>query len=122
MPELRESGEDYLEKILQLEESNKIVRSVDIANALDVSKPSVNRAMGVLKKAGYINQEAYGDISLTDEGRARAEQIYKSHKMLTKFFVEVLKVDQKTAEADACRVEHVLSDQTLEKIYKYMED
>lgn len=122
MPELRESGEDYLEKILQLEESNKIVRSVDIANALDVSKPSVNRAMGVLKKAGYINQEAYGDISLTPSGRARAEQIYKSHKMLTKFFVDVLKVDQKIAEADACRVEHVLSEQTLEKIYKYMED
>ena len=120
MKELRESGEDYLEKILQLEESNGIVRSVDIANALGVSKPSVSRAMGVLKDAGYIEQEIYGDISLTASGRAKAEEIYGRHKMIKQFFSEVLGVGPVIADEDACRVEHVLSQETLAAIRKYM--
>lgn len=121
MKELRESGEDYLEKILQLEQTNGVVRSVDIATSLNVSKPSVSRAMGVLKEAGYIRQETYGDITLTPAGREKAEEVYRRHKMLKKFLTEVLGVSPATADEDACRVEHVLSQETLRAIGKYMD-
>lgn len=119
---LQESGENYLEAILQLEEQNGIVRSVDIAEKLGVSKPSVSRAMGVLKKAGYINQETYGNVLLTEKGREKAKAVYHRHTVLTRFLVEVLGVEAGVAEEDACRMEHVLSDQTMEKIGNYMDE
>lgn len=119
---IKESGENYLETILLLERRNGIVRLVDIANELGVSKPSVNRAMGVLKKDGYILQELYGDITLTKAGRDRASGILKRHKSITDFLSQVLGVDAETAENDACRIEHVISQQTAERIIQYMKE
>ena len=119
---IKESGENYLETILLLERRNGIVRLVDIANELGVSKPSVNRAMGVLKKDGYILQELYGDITLTKAGRDRASGILKRHKSITDFLSQVLGGDAETAENDACRIEHVISQQTAERIIQYMKE
>ena len=119
---IQESGENYLETILNLEQKNGVVRSIDIANELGFSKPSVSRAMGVLKKAGYIEQEAYGNIRLTDAGRARASEVYERHVLLTRFFVEQLALDPKIAEQDACRIEHVISPETVERIRATLEE
>lgn len=119
---IKESGENYLETILLLERRNGIVRLVDIANELGVSKPSVNRAMGVLKRDGYVLQELYGDITLTQSGRERANAILKRHKSITDFLSQVLGVDSQTAENDACRIEHVISQQTAERMIQYMKE
>ena len=113
---IQESGENYLETILLLERRNGVVRSIDIANELGFSKPSVSRAMGVLKKAGYVEQEAYGTISLTEAGRERAEAVYERHTLITAFLSEVLDVDDDIAEHDACRIEHIVSAQTVERM------
>lgn len=113
---IQESGENYLETILSLERKNGIVRSIDIANELGFSKPSVSRAMGILKKAGYIEQEAYGNIHLTEAGRTRANEVYSRHVLLTRFFVEKLSLNPAIAEQDACRIEHVISPETVERI------
>ena len=113
---IQESGENYLETILLLERRNGVVRSIDIANELGFSKPSVSRAMGVLKKAGYVEQEAYGTISLTEAGRERAEAVYERHTLITAFLSEVLDVDDDIAEHDACRSEHIVSAQTVERM------
>lgn len=115
-----ESSEDYLETILMLEKSGK-VRCVDIARHLNVSKPSVNKAMNVLKDKGYILQETYGDIHLTDEGRNVAEAVYERHKTIFAFLVDVLGVSKEVAEEDACKVEHVISDETFDRIKKALE-
>lgn len=117
---LKESGEDYLEAVLELEQKNGIVRSVDVAAHLGVSKPSVSKAMSNLKAAGYINQETYGDITLTEKGREYAQQVFDRHKILSEFFEKVLGVSRDTAGKDACRAEHVLSSETMEKILEYM--
>lgn len=122
MQMIKESGENYLETILLLERRNGIVRLVDIANELGVSKPSVNRAMGVLKRDGYVLQELYGDITLTQSGRERANAILKRHKSITDFLSQVLGVDSQTAENDACRIEHVISQQTAERMIQYMKE
>lgn len=114
---IQESGENYLETILNLERKNGIVRSIDIANELGFSKPSVSRAMSVLKKAGYIEQEAYGNIQLTNAGRARATEVYGRHKLITRFLVKVLDLDPVIAEQDACRIEHVISPETLARMH-----
>lgn len=119
--ELKESGEDYLEAVLELEKKNGIVRSVDVASYLGVSKPSVSRAMGNLKEAGYISMETYGDITLTDKGREYAAMVLGRHKVLSAFFVQVLGVSPNIAEKDACRAEHILSTQTMEKIQQFMQ-
>lgn len=119
---IQESGENYLETILSLERRNGIVRSIDIATELGFSKPSVSRAMSVLKKAGYIEQEAYGNIRLTETGRMRASQVYDRHVLLTRFFIEKLSLDPKIAEQDACRIEHVISPETIERIRAVLEN
>lgn len=113
---IQESGENYLETILNLERRNGVVRSVDIANALGFSKPSVSRAMGILRKAGLIEQEAYGNITLTESGRQRASDVFHRHTLITQFLIHVLSVDPQIAEQDACRIEHVISPETLEKM------
>ncbi|WP_264472837.1 metal-dependent transcriptional regulator [Intestinibacillus massiliensis] len=113
---IQESGENYLETILTLERRNGVVRSIDIANELGFSKPSVSRAMGVLKKAGLIEQEAYGNIQLTEAGRARATEVYRRHLLITRFLVETLELDPAIAEQDACRIEHVISPETLSRM------
>ncbi|MGI6467095.1 MAG: metal-dependent transcriptional regulator [Sphaerochaetaceae bacterium] len=118
---MRESGEDYLEAVLELEQELKEVRITDVANKLKVTKPSVSRAMKNLQADGYIEQESYGTIELTEKGRVKAAQVYKRHKTLTHFLANVLGVSFETAESDACRMEHILSNETMEKLSAFVD-
>ncbi len=118
--ESSESVEMYLEAIVELEAGRNPVRSVDIARYLGVTKPSVSRAMTHLKQAGFILQEPYGSISLTEEGRKKADYIHGLHHMITDFFVKTLDLDAQTAETDACRIEHVISPKTIAAISAYL--
>ena len=111
---LREASENYLEAILKLEDENHHVRSIDVASDLNVSRPSVNKALGVLKKAGMVEQQPYGHISLTPLGRVKAKEVMRRHQVLKGFLINVLGVDPETADVDACRMEHVVSEQTME--------
>lgn len=117
---MQESGEDYLETILIINQRKGAVRSIDIANELNYSKPSISRAMGILKDRGYILMDRQGYISLTEEGQLYANHVYERHQLLTKFF-SLLGVDEETAEQDACRVEHVLSRDSVSKIQEFMD-
>jgi DtxR family transcriptional regulator, Mn-dependent transcriptional regulator len=117
---LTPSSEDYLETILELSETADAVRSVDIAGHLHVSKASVNKAMGILRDAGLIDQAFYGLIRLTPSGRQRAEEILARHAMLKRFLTEILGIDIETSELDACRMEHVISGQTRDKWMSYL--
>ena len=116
MERMNESSENYLESILILEQRNPSVRMSDIAAMLHVSKPSVNKAMGVLKNAGYIHQEVYGTIHLTESGRHYAQKVYSRHVLFKRFLMEVLEIDEQTAEEDACHMEHCVSDATMDKL------
>lgn len=113
---VHESGETYLETILVLSKRMEAVRSIDLAGELGYTKPSVSRAVKLLKERGYITVERGGALLLTDAGRAEAEKIYERHQVITKFFNEVLGVDPETAEEDACRIEHIISAASFEKI------
>ena len=119
---IQESGENYLETILLLEMRNGTVRAVDIANELGYSKPSVTRAMGVLKKAGYVDQQSYGTIRLTDAGRKRANEIYDRHVLIKEFLMTTLALDAVTAETDACRIEHIVSPLTVERMREVLRE
>lgn len=101
-----ESGEDYLEAILRLQEENGFVRSVDVANKLNVSRPSVSRAMGILEKDGYIEFVLGNTIKLTEKGLSKAQDIYGRHKLLTKFLMMITGLPEDQCEENACRVEH----------------
>ena len=114
---LRESGQMYLESVLVLSEKDEPVRSLDVANHLGFSKPSVSRAMGKLKTEGYIKIDPQGYITLTQKGESIAKNIYEKRVVL-KDFIMSLGVNEKTAEADACRIEHVLSDETFAALKK----
>jgi Mn-dependent DtxR family transcriptional regulator len=116
-----ESGENYLETILMLKETKSLVRSVDIANELNFSKPSVSRAMGILKEDGYITVGRKGAIELTDIGRKKAEGIYERHKLLTAFLQKTAGVTEEAAEEDACRMEHIISNEVFQGIKRFME-
>jgi len=118
---LYESGEDYLETILILKKRNGNVRSIDIAREMDLSKPSVSRAMGILKNKGFISVNEDGAILLTEEGSKLAKRIYERHRILTEALM-ALGVDEKTASEDACRIEHDISEKTFNKIKKHMRD
>ncbi|MBR6872804.1 MAG: metal-dependent transcriptional regulator [Ruminococcus sp.] len=118
---LRESGEDYLETILILQERTGFVRSIDIATELGYSKPSISRAVGILRDIGYITVEKDGQILLTESGRVKANEVYDRHKLLRKFLRETLGVSEENAEEDACRIEHVISTETFEKLGAFME-
>ena len=113
-----ESAENYLEAILSLHERNGLVRSIDIANELHFSKPSVSVAMKKLRESGYIEMDKDGFISLLPAGEEIASRIYERHKLLTRFFIR-LGVDPEVAAADACKVEHDLSDETFQKIKEH---
>ncbi len=113
---LYESGENYLETILILKKKLGNVRSIDIAGELGYSKPSVSRAIGILKADGYIIVEPNGNICLTDEGMKRANAVYDKHITLTRYLMDVLGVSPQVAENDACRIEHIISEETFEKI------
>lgn len=110
-----ESAEDYLEAILVIGQRRGAVRSIDVANELGFSKPSVSVAMKKLRESGHIEMDPDGLIRLLPSGRAVAERIYERHRMLTDFFV-YLGVDEASASADACLVEHDLSADTFEKL------
>ena len=114
---LLESGEMYLETILVLSRKLPQVRSIDVADEMGYSKPSISRAMGILKNGGYIDIDHSGFITLTDSGRSLAENIYDRHKILTQALLNI-GVDEKTATEDACRVEHYISEETFQAIKK----
>ena len=120
MAKMLESGENYLETILMLERRNGVVRSTDVAAALGYTKASVSRAMGLLRQNGYIHMEDFGPITLTQEGRRKAEEIYERHCLITRFLELSLEIDHDTAMADACRFEHDVSAKTMEKIRNYV--
>lgn len=112
---LYESGENYLETILILKEKLGYVRSIDIARELGVSKPSVSRAVGLLKSGGYITTDNNGTLLLTDAGIEVANKIYERHKIIEKHLVSI-GVSQETAANDACKIEHVISEESFKKI------
>ena len=116
---LQESGEMYLESILILSRTKGFVRSVDISQHLGYSKPSVSRAVGLLKAGSYITMEDDGEIRLTESGREVAEKILSRHTLLTELLVR-LGVDREVASADACKMEHVISDDTFNAIKNHM--
>ena len=116
---LQESGEMYLESILILSRTKGAVRSIDISQHLGYSKPSVSRAVGLLRSGGYILVDEDGHITLTDSGKAVAEKILSRHAVLTELLVR-LGVDRQTASADACKMEHVISDETFQAIKNHM--
>ena len=112
---LHASGEDYLEAILVLHKKMGMVRSVDVARHLEVTKPSVCNAVATLREGGFLTMDSDYFLHLTDVGREVAEQIYEKHRFFTERLIAA-GVDPKTAEADACRIEHVISDESFERL------
>lgn len=110
----------YLETIWVLQRQKGFVRSIDVCEYMGYSKPSVSRAVGLLKNGGYLIMNADGSLELTDSGREIAQKIYERHTILTKMLVN-LGVDEATALEDACRMEHVVSDETFEAIKRHFE-
>lgn len=117
--QLQESGEMYLETLLILSKKEPHVRSLDIAEYMGYSKPSVSRAVHILKDANMIEIDKYGFLTLTDEGLSIAEKIYERHLVLKDIFIK-LGVDEQIANDDACRIEHAISDQTFDAIKRYV--
>ena len=119
MPKIYESGENYLETILVLKNKGIDVRSIDIVREMDLSKPSVSRAMGILKIGGFIEIDADGYITLTNEGNEVAERIYERHRLLTDWFIGI-GVTPKTAAEDACKLEHDISAEAFQKLKEHI--
>lgn len=115
---LQESGEMYLETIYLLLQKKGYVRSVDVCESMGYSKPSVSRAVGLLKSGGYLLMDASGYLTLTERGYAVAEKTYERHTILSAFFT-ALGVNEATAAEDACKIEHVISDETFDAVKKY---
>ena len=118
---LQESGEMYLESIYVLLRRNPHVRAIDVGEYMGYSKPSVSRAMGLLKSGGYVSVDENGYISLLPAGQEVAEKIYERHTLLTRMLVR-LGVSEETAAEDACRMEHILSEETFSAIKKHLDD
>ena len=116
---IQESGEMYLEAILMLKNNNTHVRAIDIANYTGYSKPSVSRALGILKKGEFITVDENGFIEFTEMGLSHATTIKERHDVLTKVFI-LLGVDEETAAEDACKIEHVISDESFEAIKRHI--
>ena len=116
---LQESGEMYLETILILSRRNQFVRSIDISEHMGFSKPSVSRAVGILKTGGYISVDGGGHITLTESGREIAEKIYERHTVLSEMLKKI-GVSAETAAADACKIEHVISSGTFDAIKRHI--
>ena len=112
---LQESGEMYLETILVLSQQQKHVRAVDVGEHMGFSKPSVSRAMSILRTSGYVETDEAGSLILTDSGREVAEKTYERHRVLTELFVS-LGVRREIAAEDACKIEHDLSDESFEAL------
>ncbi|MCM8767714.1 MAG: metal-dependent transcriptional regulator [Candidatus Omnitrophica bacterium] len=113
---LTKSLEDYLEAIKLLTINKKVTRVKEISKLLDVKNSSVVNALNILKEKGYIKQEKYGYIELTDIGNKEATKILNKHKIVLKFLVDVLNVSEDVAKNDACKIEHVISEETLKKM------
>ena len=118
---LHESGEMYLETILILSQKQNMVRSIDVAEDMGFSKPAVSRAMAKLKADKYILIDSEGYIALTESGRQIAEKIYERHTILTRFLIR-LGVDEETAAANACKIEHDMSDKTFDAIKNHVRE
>lgn len=119
---MHESGEDYIETIYLLKKKKGVVRSIDVANELGFSRPSVSRAVGILKDNGLITMEADGELNLTAEGQKVAKAVYAKHTNLTKFLMMTAGVNETIAEADACRIEHIISPETFKGIKKFIKE
>lgn len=109
------SGEDYLEAILMLQKKNGMVRSIDLARHMEVSKPSVSHAVKTLREGGFLTMDKDYCLHLTDIGHEVAEKIYERHRFFTEQLIAA-GVDPKTAEADACRIEHIISDESFDRL------
>ena len=115
---VHESGEMYLEAIYVLREKNGFVRSIDVSEYLGDSKPSVSRAMGILRSGEYITIDTDGGITLTEKGKDIARKIFERHTLLTKMLMHI-GVSEETAAADACKLEHAISDESFEALKQY---
>ncbi len=122
MNDINICSENYLEVIYELSLKNSVVRSIDIATVLNVSKPSVNKAMGILQSAQMITKEPYGSICLTEKGLCKAKELFTRHSTVKSFFVDVLKVSDEVADGDACKIEHIISDETINKLKDFMKN
>jgi len=120
MKSIRKSAEDYLETIYNLSLAQKQVRSVDIAMSLGVTKPSTHKALSKLVLEKLVQKESYGLVSLTNEGEALAKEILKKHQAIKMLLVDIFGVSKNIAEIDACKIEHSLSDETTQKLYKFL--
>lgn len=116
---LQESGEMYLESIYVLSKKSNTVRSIDVVEYMGFSKPSVSRAVGILKKGGLLTTDENGHLLLTDDGLEAAKKIYERHTLITEFLIK-LGVDKETASEDACKMEHDISDSTINAIKKFV--
>lgn len=116
------SLEDYLEAVYLIEKKKGEVRITDIALFMNLSKPSVNKAVSTLKENGLLEHEKYGAIKLTESGTNLAKEIYFRHETLTKFFIETLDIEPEIAEDEACKIEHIISSQTLGRLVNYMKN
>ncbi len=119
---MHESGEDYLETIYLLKKKNGFVRSIDVANELNFSRPSVSRAVGILKESGFITVADGGELELTELGLKKAKSVYERHTNLTKFLMLTAGVNEEIAENDACRIEHIISPETFKGIKKFVKE
>lgn len=117
---LTSSQEEYLKTIYLLEKNSKKARVTDIALKLKITKPSVNKAINMLKNIGLINYQAYGNITLTEEGEAHAIEIIKKQDILKMFLVEILDIDNQQAEKEAIAMKHAISEQTAKKLNRYI--
>ena len=113
-----ESAEMYLETILRLQQEKPQIRAIDVARMTGYTKPSVSRALGLLRQSGHLLTDEDGFLTLTDSGRALASKIFERHRLLTEFLVSI-GVDEETASEDACRIEHVISDVSFEKMKEF---
>ena len=113
---MHESGENYLETILILSQKMSTVRSIDVATEMGFSKPSISRAIGILKRDGLIEVDRHGALTLTSSGLSQAQAIYNRHRLIRSFLIDILEVSEETAEIDACRIEHIISEETFERI------
>lgn len=121
MPNIHESGENYLETILVLRERGMDVRSIDIVHEMELSKPSVSRAMSILRNGGFIEVDKDGYITLTEPGEEIAQRIYERHRVLTDWLIGI-GVDEKIAAEDACKLEHDISVESFDKLKKHIRE
>ena len=119
---MQESGEDYIETIYLLKKRKGLVRSVDVAQELHFSRPSVSRAIGILRDSGLVLMNSDGSLELTEKGMLLAESLYEKHTTLTRFLRAVTRVDSSIAEKDACRIEHIISPSTFEGVKQFLRE